>query len=161
MTDEQKILLTVVIAMGIAAMIFLIYKWIRKTFYDYNEYTGRVELKSKIEEDHQKLQRAHEEYKKKQIEAQQVKKYNIDKKDPYKFRPKTSQGDCTVAVNVLRKGNLNENYAVEFYDAMNESVIRLFVDKETFDSIEVGDIGNVCYNRVSMTFYYFWSLFKK
>ena len=179
MTGEQVIILVVGIAVILVALAVLAKRWIKKAFYEYNEYTGQYEPKAKIRKDDEKLHKQYEKRKASQVkkpsqvkkaqnqaEAQpqnqpeSVVKYDIQKKDPYKFRPNRSAGDVAISVQILRKGSLNGRYAVEFTDDYNEGTIQLFVDKESFDKMKVDDVGRLCYNKNSMTFYYYMSLFK-
>ena len=166
MTGEQVIILVVGIAVILVALAVLLNRWIKKTFFEYNEYSGKLEPKHMVRAWERWIDRDREKYLKSQKEAkpknqpESVVKYDIQKKDPYKFRPNRSAGDVRMSVQILRKGSLDGRYAVEFTDDYNEGTIQLFVDKESFDKMKVDDVGQLCYNKNSMTFYYYMSLFK-
>lgn len=122
MTDEQKILLTVVIAMGIAAMIFLIYKWIRKTFYEYNECTGQIELKSKIW-------------------AESEGEQSTD----------ATVGEELVHVRVINKSMTPATemtkayYYINFYDTTYGDQFIMTVDRDTYEATSIDHSGRLYY----------------
>lgn len=60
MTEIQIFILVIGCIVVLGALAVLIYKWARHRFYEYNEYTGRVELKSKIQRDNELLRQKYE-----------------------------------------------------------------------------------------------------
>lgn len=79
MTEEQKIIMFCGIAVALALIIFLIARLIRKNLYEYSEYTGKMELKSKIQADSERLAKIYREnQRKKAKESKKKQQANIN-----------------------------------------------------------------------------------
>ena len=163
MTETEIIILAVGGAALLIALAVLIYKWIRHRFYEYNECTGRVELKSKIKAD---SERARQEYeaRQKKIAEQRAMETGVDLKDPRKFRPRDENHEDLVYAKVMQKGTQNGRFAILFHDVTYDEDIPLFVDEGTYNKVEVGTYGTLCYNYKHSIFHYYKTddyLFKK
>ena len=156
MTEEMKMILLIGgVAVSITLVIFLLMRWIRKTFYEYNEYTGRVELKSKIEEDNKNLQKAHEEYMKQKSATPEFIPNSVDKRS-VKYVPKDEYFEEWLFVRAVAKRAVDGKYLMKFQNYFDESEnITLFVDDVTYNESKIGDSGNLCYNYKYNIFHYF------
>ena len=156
MTELQIKILVIGIGVILVAVAVLIHRWVRKTYYEYNEYTGRVEPKSKVRTMEKWMDRSREKYLKKQEETKPKKpKYRIDKKEPRKYLPNEEIGDEMLLVSVIQMGKADGHYAMKFKSVTYGDEIALFVDEETFNSVKVGRQGFLCYNVKHNIFYYF------
>lgn len=158
MTREQKIILVAVVlgVILVAALAVVIYKIIRKVFYEYNECTGRVELKSKIKRESEIARKEYEERQKKIELEKRLKPYSVQPTDKKSFRINRDIGDCIIYVKVLEKGCKDGRFAVKFCDAVyEEDVTALYVDEATYEKAKIGEIGELGYNYKHHIFYYY------
>jgi uncharacterized protein YeeX (DUF496 family) len=162
MTTEQKIIFAIVIG-SIALLIglaVLIYKIVRKVFYDYNEYTGRVELKSKIKRESEIAKKEYEERQKKIKLEKRLKPYSVQPMDWRAFHINSVAGDDIYSVKVVDMGSDKGRYAIKFRDIIyEEDVISLYVDEATYKRTKIGEAGNLACNYKYKIFYYFEPFF--
>lgn len=163
MTTEQKIILAIVVGSVVllAGLAVLIYKIVRKVFYEYNECTGRVELKSKIKRESEIARKEYEERQKKIELEKRLKPYSVQPMDKRSFRMEQTTGDDIYSVKVVDMGSDKGRYAIKFQDMIyEEDVISLYVDKATYKKTKIGDTGELACNYKLKIFYYFEPFFK-
>ncbi len=154
MTREEILILAIGGVVLLVALAVLIYKWIRHRFYEYNECTGRVELKSKIRRESE-LARREYEARQEEIARQRAMETGVDLKDPKTFCPRDGHFEDLVFVKVMKMGSKDGRYAILFHDITYDEDISLFVDEGTYKGTKIGDTGNLCYNFKDKIFYYF------
>ncbi len=158
MTTEQKIILAVVVGSValLAGLSVLIYKIVRKTLYEYDECTGRMELKSKLRQESEIARREYEERQKKIALEKRLKPYSVQPTNKRGFLPNREIGDDILYVKVVEKGSKDGKYAIKFCDSIyEEDVVSLFVDEETYKKAKIGELGELGYNYRYHIFYYF------
>lgn len=160
MTGEEKILIISVLAVGaLALIIFLLYRFVDKTFFDYNECTGKRELKSKIKAQSERLNQI---YLKNQQKKAVLQNTAAPKKSTYeRYSPDLNGGEEMVYVKVVTKEitpateNSKAYYMMNFMDLIYGDQYILPVDRETYESTKLEDRGTLYYKHSKKTGYVF------
>ena len=154
MTEGQRLLLIGGLT-AVTAIIFAARWFVRKKYYEYNEFTGRMEPKRKVRSDNTSKDKQKDVTQKSEDEMPSFIPNSVDKRS-VKYVPKDEYHEEWLFVKAVEKAQEDNRFLIKFVNYFDENeFITLYVDEETFTDARIGDSGNLCYNYKYSIFHYF------